>query len=76
MMVRSATDTAALHLRMATMQIAGIRVPPRVRTIPPLRRRLPVEFVFGTTEEVQVRPTAPRMDTLVTESVSIQSQRA
>jgi hypothetical protein len=76
MMVRSAADNAAMNLRMATLQMTGIRMPPRVRTIPPMRRRLNVEFVSETPQVVKLKLSVPKMDTHVTKSVPIQTQRA
>ena len=64
-----------MNLRMATMQLAGIRVPPRVRTIPPVRRRLPVEIVSGPPQAVNIRHTVPNLDTAPAQNRSRQNQR-
>jgi hypothetical protein len=75
MMVRNVSDGAAMNLRMATTQLAGIRIPPRVRTIPPMRRRLPVEVISEPAQVVNIRQAVPKPDTRITESVPIQNQR-
>jgi len=72
---RSANDFAAMNLRMATMQMTGLRLPPRVRTIPPLRRRLAVTIIPEAPVMVIIRHAVHNMDTSVTGTRPIQNQR-
>ena len=74
-LVRTASDSAAMNLRMATMQLAGLRIPPRVRTVPMLRRRLAVVFVTESTQPVIMRHIAPNLGSPVTEMQPTQSPR-
>ena len=74
-MVRNAVDSAALNLRMATMQLAGLRIPPRVRTVPTLRRRLPVTFVPESAQPVIMRHASQNLGSPVTETQPTQSPR-
>jgi hypothetical protein len=46
---------AAINLRMATIQLAGLRVPPRARKVPAVRRRLPVTIFPQTAQPVIIR---------------------
>lgn len=74
-MVRNAADRAATNLRMATMQLAGMRVPPRVRTVPMLRQRLLVTFVSESAQPVKIRHTSQNVGSPVTETRPTQSPR-
>lgn len=74
--MRSATDTAAMNLRMATMQLVGMRIPPRVRTIPQLRKRLPITVVTDSPQAVIIRQSVHNVDTSLNETQPIQNQRA
>ena len=73
MMVRPAADNAAMNLRMATMQLAGLRIPPRVRTVPPLRRRLPVTTVVEPVQPVNIRHVRQNLGTPVAEPRLVQN---
>ena len=75
-MVRNAFNSAESNLRMATMQLAGLRLPPRIRTVPTLRRRLPVEFVAETAQPVIMRHIGQNLGSPVTETQPTQSPRA
>jgi len=46
---------AAINLRMATIQLAGLRVPPRARKIQTVRRRLPVTILSEPPQTVIIR---------------------
>jgi hypothetical protein len=72
---RNANEIAAMNLRMATMQMTGLRVPPRIRTIPPLRRRLALTVTPEPPQTVIIRHTVQNMDTNVNETRPIQNQR-
>ena len=74
-MVRTAVDSAALNLRMATMQLVGLRIPPRVRTVPTLRRRLTVTFVPEAAQPVIMRHASQNLGSPVTETQPAQSPR-
>ncbi len=74
--MRSATDSAAMNLRMATMQLVGMRIPPRVRTIPPLRRRLAIAMVTDSPQEVIIRQAVHNVDTSLNGTQPTQNQRA
>jgi hypothetical protein len=72
---RSAADIAVTNLRMATMQMAGMRIPPRVRTVPTLRRRLSVAFVAASAEAVIMRHVTQNLGSPATETQPTQSPR-
>jgi hypothetical protein len=74
-MVCNAADNAAMQLRLATMQLAGLRIPPRVRTVPMMRRRLPVVFVPESTQPVKIRHTSQNLGSPVNETRPSQSPR-
>ena len=74
-MVRNATDNAAMNLRMATMQLAGLRIPPRVRTVPRVRQRVPVVFVSASTRPVKIRHTSQNVGNPITETRPTQNPR-
>jgi hypothetical protein len=76
MATRDAANGAAMNLRMATMHMAGINVPPRVRAVPNVRRRLPVTIISEPPKEVIIRQAAPKIDTNVNETRQNQSPRA
>lgn len=73
--VRSAADSAAMNLRMATMQMAGMRLPPRVRTLPTLRRRLTVAVVPDPPRTVIIRHAGQNLGSSINETRPIQNQR-
>jgi hypothetical protein len=74
-LVRNAADGAALNLRMATMQMAGVRIPPRVRTIPMLRRRLSVTFVAESAQPLKIRHAGQNLGSPATGKQPTQSPR-
>ncbi len=74
-MAYNGADTAAMQLRLATMPLASLRVPPRVRTVPMLRRRLPVAFVNGSTQPVKIRHPSQNLGSPVNETRPSQSPR-
>jgi len=74
-MVRNATDNAAMNLRMATMQLAGLRIPPRVRTVPRVRQRVPVVFVSASTRPVKIRHTSQNVGSPISETRPTQNPR-
>jgi len=57
-----AAKIAALNLRMATIQLDGMRDVPRVRKISAVRRRLPVTVVPGFHQEVIIRHIGQNLD--------------
>jgi len=81
MMMSEAVDTAATNLRMVTSQLAGLRMPARVRTIPTLRRRLHVTVICDPPKFVVIRQCVAKEDSvggvgsLVGESQPLQIQR-
>lgn len=74
-MVLNASDNAAMNLRMAMMQLRGVRIPPRVRTVPMLRQRLPVTFVSETVQPVIMRHLGQNLGSPVTGTRPSQSPR-
>ena len=81
MMVRTVSDNAAANLRMATMQLAGLRVPPRVRTVPPLRRKLPVTAVNEPVQPVIIRHVRQNLGTftgrpVITQNAPVEAARS
>lgn len=73
---RSPAESAAMNLRMATKQLMGMRANPRVRTIPNLRRRLPVEFNSETPEVINIRHSVQTLDTAISEAQPIRERRS
>ena len=76
MVLRNATETTTMNLRNLPMQMAGMRVPPRVRTIPSLRRRLPVTVISEPPQTVDIRRVVPNMDNRVNQTRQIQNPLA
>lgn len=74
MVMRSSAEVADANLRSATVQMAGMRVPPRVRTIPSLRRRLPVTVISEPPQTVIIRQIVPNLDSRVNQTRQIQNQ--
>ncbi len=74
-MAFNAADNAAMQLRLVTMQLPGLRIAPRARTVPMLRRRLPVAFVPGSNRPVKIRHTSQNLGSPVTETQPTQSPR-
>ena len=74
-MIRPAVDSAAANLRIATMPLAGLRIPPRVRTVPALRRRLRVAIISEPPQPVVIRHVRPNLGTPVSETQPAQSPR-
>jgi hypothetical protein len=75
LIARTAVDSAALNLRMATMHLAGLRVPPRVRTIPNVRRRLPVTIISGVPEVVAIRHSVQTLGSQMNQTPALRDQR-
>lgn len=65
-----------MNLRMATLQMAGIRVPPKVRTLPTLKKRLAVAITFEPPQVIEIRHAVPNMGTKVIQSRTLQGPRA
>ena len=74
-MLRNAADNAAMNLRMATMQLTNLRIPPRARTLPMLRRRLPVAFGPESAQPVKMRHHSQKLGSPVSETQPTQSPR-
>ena len=74
-LVRNAADSAAMNLRMATLQLSGLRVPPRIRTVPNLRRRLPVTAISEPPQPVIIRHVGQNLGSPVSETRPPQSPR-
>ena len=75
-MVRSARDSAAMKIQMPPLQFTGMRVPPRIRKIPILRRRLPVTMITDPPQTFNIRHSVKQFDTPVAESRLVQPQLA
>jgi hypothetical protein len=73
---RSPAENAAMHLRMATMQLMGMRANPRVRSIPIVRRRIPVEIIREAPEVINIRHSVQTLDTTISEAQPIREQRS
>ena len=68
---------AAINLRMAKIQLAGLRVPPRARKVPVVRRRLPVTMFPDAVQPVIIRHTLQNLGSpAVSEIQPSQSPRA
>ena len=66
---------AAMNLRMATIPLAGLRVPPRVRKVPTVRRRLPVTIIPDSAQSVIIRHASQNLGSAVSEPQPVQIQR-
>jgi hypothetical protein len=74
---RADAAIAAINLRMATIQLAGLRVPPRAGKIPAVRRRLPVTVFPGAARPVIIRHALQNLGgAVVSEIQPSQSPRA
>lgn len=73
---RTFADTAAANLRMATMQLMGMRAGPRVRSIPNVRRRIAIEFVSEPPEMIKIRQAAQNLDTAIAKAQPILDHRS
>ena len=67
---------AAINLRLAAIQLAGLRLPARAKKIQPLRRRLPVSVVSAESYPVKIRHALQNLGSAVSEIQPIQSRRA
>ena len=68
---------AAINLRMATIQLAGLRVPPRARKVPAVRRRLPVTIFTEAAQPVIIRQALQNLGSAVVSEIQpSQSPRA
>ena len=71
--VRNAAETAATNLRLATFQLSGLHLPPQVRKIPVLRRRLPITMIPQAVQPVMIRHTSQNLGSLLNEIRPVQS---
>jgi hypothetical protein len=74
-MMRPVVEAAAMNLQTAS-PLAGIRVPPRVRKIPALRRRLPIVMAPEFVQSVIIRHAVPNVGGVVGGTQPVQSQLA
>jgi hypothetical protein len=72
---KAAADAGLEKLRTATISLAGLRVAPRARKIPPLRRRLPITMLPESRQMVIIRHTGQNLGSVVSEIQPAQSQR-
>jgi hypothetical protein len=72
-MMRPVADAAAMNLRTAT-QLMGMRVPPRVKKVPALRRRLPILMMPAIIEPVIIRHGGQNLGSVVAKTPSLQPQ--
>lgn len=70
-----AAETALRNLRAASVRLAGLRVPPRVRKVPLVRRRLPITMLPAATESVIIRHAAQNLGGAIRETQPVQSHR-
>lgn len=75
MVMRNAAEAATMNLRAATLQMAGMRTPSRVRTIPSLRRRLHVTVVSEAAQPINIRHVVHNIDSGVNETRRVDRQR-
>ncbi len=74
-MVRPAVDSTTVNWRTAMIPLSGRRVPPRVRTIPALRRRLRVAIISDPPEPVIIRHVRPNLGTPANNPIPAQGPR-
>jgi hypothetical protein len=65
-----------MNSRVAAMPLVGLRVPPRVRNIPTVRRRLNVAVINDPPQEIIIRHAGQNLDSAAGKSRQIQNQRA
>jgi hypothetical protein len=75
MRVQAAAEVAAMNSRMGTFPLAGLRLPPRVRKIPAVRRRLPITMVPEYAESVIIRHAGQNLGNAAGEIQPVQIQR-
>ena len=73
-MLRPALEAAAMNLRTATT-MAGLRVPPRVKRIPAVRRRLPIMMLPEMTQPVIIRHAGQNLGSAVSGAKILQAPR-
>ena len=73
---RVAAQLAEINLRMATIPFAGGRVPPRVRKVPTVRRRLPVTMIQDDPRPVIIRQGFQNVGSAVSGTQPIQTRHA
>ncbi len=66
---------AAINLRLAAIQLAGLRPPVRARKIQPVRRRLLVTMVATQDWAVKIGQPFQNLGTPVSETLPVQSPR-
>jgi hypothetical protein len=74
-MMRPVVEAAAMNLQTAS-PLAGIRVPPRVRKIPALRRRLPIVMAPEFVQSVIIRHAGQNLGSVVGEPQPLQPRLA
>jgi transposase InsO family protein len=74
-LARAAAEIAAINLRMAANPLAGVRIPPRVRKVPTVRRRLPITILTDSAQAVNIRHAAHNLGGAASEIQPAQSRR-
>jgi len=71
--VWTAADAVSLNLRAAMITLAGLHIPPLIRTIPMLRRRLPVTIFPQNPQPVIIRHVLQNLGSTAGEIQPMQS---
>ena len=71
--VRSSAENAAMNLRLAAFHLAKMRVPPPLKTIQPLRRRLSFTLIPHLAQVVKIRHSIQNVGSQVSETRPIQT---
>jgi hypothetical protein len=72
----TAVQIAAIRSRLAAIESAGQRIPPRIRRVAPVRRRLPVVMMPQPAHAVKIRHTLQNVGSGISETQPVQNQRA
>jgi hypothetical protein len=72
----TAAQIAAIHSRLAAIQLTGLRLPSRVRKVASVRRRLPVTMTSQPAHAVKIRQILQNLGSPVSETRPVQSRHA
>jgi hypothetical protein len=72
---RTAAETSALYFKTAAPHLTGLRLPPRIRKVPTLRRPVPIKMVPAESRAVNIRHIAQNLGAAVTKTQPVRNQR-
>jgi hypothetical protein len=71
----TSAQIAAINRRLAVIQLAGLRLPPRAPRVQPVRRRLPVTLNSAPAYPVKIRHVLQNLGSAVSETQPVQTRR-